>query len=121
MGSRTTFSLRLTSRNTGDSSTRSRTHSATPISRKLARNGMRQPHDSNCSSGRRPTSRKEVVPSTLPTRTPVWANEPKKPRRAAGACSTSSVDAPPNSAPAPSPWQTRSRVRMTGAHTPMAA
>jgi hypothetical protein len=121
IGSLTTFCERWTCLNTGDSSTRSRTHSATPIIRKPNRNGTRQPQAYSASSGSRATSRNDSVPSTSPICTPVWANEQKNPRRSFGACSASSVEAPPNSAPAPSPCSTRSVTSRIGAQMPMLA
>src|SRR5437660_217213 len=52
----------------------------TMISRKLARNGMRQPHDIRSSRGSRGTSANAPAASRLPTETPSAAKLPQKPR-----------------------------------------
>ena len=52
----------------------------TRISRKLARNGRRQPHDSRSSRGSMVTSAKAPAASRLPTETPSGAKPPQKPR-----------------------------------------
>jgi hypothetical protein len=84
------------------------------------RNGIRQPHDWNCSgvvtvlrTHRTPVAR------IIPTGTPICGYAPKNPRRPTGACSTDISAAPPHSPPAEKPCRTRRRTSRAGAAMPI--
>ena len=99
----------------GVSVMRSRTKRPTSMSRKLARNGRRQPQLRRSSRGSSVTSAKAPAASRLPTETPSGAKLPQKPRCFGGAFSTRKITAPPYSAPAPKPCTTRIATSSAGA------
>lgn len=66
-----------------------------------------------------PISANIPVASSCPEKPPVLGQALKKPRRCAGAFSTTISMAPPHSPPTMKPWMKRSTTRRTGAQMPM--
>lgn len=89
-----------------------------PIAMALRKNGMRQPHDSSCSSGSAEIGRKTSVARIRPAWVPLSVKLVKKARRCGGACSSVIELAPACSPAAEMPCNMRSTTSMMGDRMP---
>ena len=85
----------------------------------LSRNGTRQPQARNEACGSVAASAKAPVDVSMPSGNPTCTRLPYNPRRAAGACSSTTSEAPPHSPPRPMPWTMRSVMSRIGAQMPI--
>jgi hypothetical protein len=84
----------------------------------LSRNGMRQPHAKNCSSGSSVAAATAPAASIDPAGAPRFAKDAANPRLPPGACSRAMSMAPPHSPPTASPCRIRNTISRTGATAP---
>ncbi len=84
----------------------------------LSQNGIRQPHDSRCSSGSAATGMKTRVARSWPACVPLRVKLVNQPRRSAGACSSVMELALACSPAAETPCRTRHSTSRTGARVP---
>src|ERR687898_136935 len=110
IGARASVCVSLTCEKMGDSVILRRMYNPTTMSKKLRRNGTRQPQDRNCSSGRAAKGVNAAVESTSPAGAPICGQLPKNPRVSEGECSTAIKTAPPHSPPTAKPCKSRSTV-----------
>ena len=106
--------------NTGVSSIFSRIHRPIATSMTLARNGMRQPQDTNAASGmNRAVSRNVMFARMIAPPPPRLGNIAQTPRRDFGAFSDPNSTPPAYSPPAARPCRIRSATTRIGAATPI--
>ncbi|MNN29769.1 hypothetical protein D3C81_1433860 [compost metagenome] len=106
--------------NTGVSCSLRRTYRPTITSAALSRNGIRQPHERNCSSSSTTARvRNRPLAARKPMDGPSCGNMPNQARLPFGAFSVASNAAPPHSPPNPRPWPKRRTQSRIGAQAPM--
>ena len=114
------FSAAAAAANSGDSLTFARITRPTISRTKESRNGMRQPHERNCSWVRTADAVPSAkVPSAAPVGAPALVKEAANPRFLESECSSAMRAAPPHSPPTAIPWQMRSMIRITAPMLPI--
>lgn len=120
-GALTTSCFCFAATKSGDSSTFRRMTRPTATRIAETRNGMRHPHEMNCSSGSRPTRRNISVARMDPAGDPCCTHAPARPFFSGRAFSVESSTAPPHSPPTAKPCRPRSTTSRIGASIPICA